>query len=123
MVVSAILMVLWKFSLAAQRNETVTTSPSHSSIDHSVSNQKLRLWPLYIFGLILLAIRTPFAIVHGSIGGEEGTVFLRYARESSPLRAFIAPHQGYYSLVPNLCGLITARILPFDGRSVVKPCL
>ena len=95
-------------------SKTVTTSELQSSVRHHVLNRNLPLWPLYIFGLIILCIRTPFAIVHGAIWAEDGTIFLRYARESSPLRALFAPHQGYYSLVPNLCGLLTARIFPLE---------
>lgn len=72
-------------------------------------------WPIYLAATLFLLLRTPFEVLHGLVEGEEGTVYLRYAWDASPLRALFAPHQGYYSLLPNLCGLLAARVLPLEA--------
>ena len=70
---------------------------------------------LYGAAVAFLLLRTPFEAIHGAVLGEEGTVYLRYAWDAPPLRALIAPHQGYYSLLPNVCGLLAARVFPLEA--------
>jgi hypothetical protein len=48
------------------------------------------------------------------VEAEEGSVYLRYAWDSPVWRALLAPHQGYYSLFANLCGVLSARVLPLQ---------
>ena len=62
---------------------------------------------------ILLAIafvawflRGPRVLLHGRLLLEEGTTYLRYAWDAPPLQAFFAPHQNYYSLLPNAIALL-----------------
>ena len=71
-----------------------------------------RHWLLYLGALAYLCLRTPYELLHGYVYDEEGTVFLRYAWDVKPWRALIAPHQGYYLLFTNVCGIIAARMLP-----------
>ncbi len=71
-----------------------------------------RDWLIYLGALAFLCLRTPYEVLHGFVYDEEGSVYLRYAWDAKVWRALIAPHQGYYSLVPNVCGVIAARVLP-----------
>ena len=71
-------------------------------------------WPLYLGALMYLCLRTPYELLHGFVYDEEGSVYLRYAWDANMWRALIAPHQGYYALFPNICGLIAARVLPLE---------
>ena len=73
-----------------------------------------RYWLLYLGALMYLCLRTPYELLHGFVYDEEGSVYLRYAWDASLWRALIAPHQGYYALFPNVCGLIAARALPLE---------
>ncbi len=57
-------------------------------------------------------------MLHGRILAEEGTTYLRYAWDATPLHALLAPHQGYYSLLDNLCALIAARLLPLSAAAL-----
>jgi len=82
-------------------------TPSHALEIQSRSNVG-RDWLLYIGALLFLCLRTPYELLHGYIYDEEGTVYLRYAWDSRIWRAFIAPHQGYYSLFANVCGIFAA---------------
>lgn len=71
-----------------------------------------RYWLLYLGALAFLCLRTPYEFIHGFVYDEEASVYLRYAWDANMWRALIAPHQGYYALLPNLCGIIAARLLP-----------
>jgi hypothetical protein len=71
-------------------------------------------WLLYLGALLYLCLRTPYELLHGFVYDEEGSVYLRYAWDASLGRALVAPHQGYYALFPNVCGLIAARALPLE---------
>src|ERR1700755_2784799 len=68
--------------------------------------------------LVVLFCRLPRLLLHGRILAEEGTTYLRYAWDATPLRALLAPHQGYYSLLDNLCALIAARLLPLSAAAL-----
>ena len=69
-------------------------------------------------GLLVLLCRLPRLLLQGRVYAEEGTTYLRYAWNATPLRAFLAPHQGYYSLLDNLCALIAARLLPLSATAL-----
>src|ERR1035437_3632760 len=71
-----------------------------------------RYWLLYLGALAYLCLRTPYELIHGFVYDEEASVYLRYAWDARAWRALIAPHQGYYALLANVCGLIAARVLP-----------
>lgn len=81
---------------------------------HSPRSQA-RLWPIYVGALVFFILRTPWPVLHGLIMGEEGTVYLRYAWDTPWLRALFAPHQGYYSLFPNVIGILAARVFPLEA--------
>ena len=57
------------------------------------------------FGLIVLFARAPHLLLQGHVVAEEGTTYLLYAWDATPLRALLAPHQGYYSLLAKHTGL------------------
>jgi hypothetical protein len=67
---------------------------------------------LLIAAFVILLARAPRLLLEGRIYAEEGTTYLRYAWNATPLRALLAPHQGYYSLLDNVPALIAARVLP-----------
>jgi hypothetical protein len=73
---------------------------------------------LFLAAFLFLLARTPHALTHGYVLAEEGTVYLRYAWDAPPVRALFAPHQSYYSLLPNVCGLIAARLLPLEDGGI-----
>lgn len=68
--------------------------------------------------LLVLFCRLPRLLLEGRVYAEEGTTYLRYAWNSTPLRAMLAPHQGYYSLLDNLTALIAARLLPLSAAAL-----
>jgi len=83
------------------------------------SNYELRRnWIVLAAIFFLIFLRSPGILVHGRMYAEEGTVYFRYAWTENPLRALLAPHQGYYSLVPNACTLIAARLIPLPQAAV-----
>jgi hypothetical protein len=69
--------------------------------------------------VFVLILRTPAILIWGSPYAEEGSVYLRYAWDAPALPALLAPHQGYYSLLPNLCGLLGARVLPLAAAGLL----
>jgi hypothetical protein len=69
-------------------------------------------------GLLVLFCRLPRLLLQGRVYAEEGTTYLRYAWNATPLRALLAPHQGYYSLLDNLAALIAARLLPLSAAAL-----
>jgi len=72
-----------------------------------------RYWLLYLGALTYLCLRTPYELLHGFVYDEEGSVYcVCVGRE--PVARPDAPHQGYYALFPNVCGLIAARALPLE---------
>lgn len=93
----------------------VRVASPHCRDDRVGTEKAQRAWTIYLAPAIFLLLRTPYELLHGMVEGEEGTVYLRYAWDSTPLRAILAPHQGYYSFFPNLCGLIAARVLPLEA--------
>jgi hypothetical protein len=74
---------------------------------------------LFLFAALLaLFCRLPRLLLEGRVYAEEGTTYLRYAWNATPLRALLAPHQGYYSLLDNLCALVAARLLPLSAAAL-----
>lgn len=71
-----------------------------------------QVWLLVGLSFLLLVLAMPVPLMRGMLYAEEGTTYLRYAREATALRAFLAPHQGYFSLLPNSLALIATRLLP-----------
>ncbi len=71
-------------------------------------------WLILLISLVFLFVRSPRALLHGFVFAEEGTVYLRYAWDAPVVRALLAPHQSYYSLYANVCGVIAARGLPLE---------
>lgn len=69
-------------------------------------------------GLLVLFCRLPRLLLEGRVYAEEGTTYLRYAWNSTPLRALLAPHQGYFSLLDNIAALIAARLLPLSATAL-----
>ncbi len=69
---------------------------------------------LLLSALAIIFARAPRLLLEGHVVAEEGTTYLRYGWNAAPLRALIAPHQGYYSLLDNGIALIAARLLPLS---------
>ena len=67
---------------------------------------------LMLLAFLLVWMRAPKLLIEGHVVAEEGTTYLRYAWNATPLEAFLAPHQGYFSLFDNLLALVAARVLP-----------
>jgi hypothetical protein len=100
-------------------------SPSSNARPFAESNRAAGLPPtrlqvslLMLIGLLVLFARTPHLLLQGRVVAEEGTTYLFYAWDATPLRALLAPHQGYYSLLDNLSALIAARVLPLSATAL-----
>jgi hypothetical protein len=89
---------------------------SHSSVWRAPTHREIGA--LLTAALLVLFCRLPRLLLHGRILAEEGTTYLRYAWDATPLRAMLAPHQGYYSLLDNVCALIAARLLPLSAAAL-----
>jgi hypothetical protein len=69
---------------------------------------------LLLAALVFMFLRAPRPLVRGFLYAEEGTTFLRYAWDAPVIRALLAPHQSYFSIYPNVCGVIAARLIPLE---------
>jgi hypothetical protein len=104
--------------------QAVVISPSSIAKPFGESNRaagpptRLQVSLLMLIGLIVLFARAPHLLLQGHVVAEEGTTYLLYAWDATPLRALLAPHQGYYSLLDNLCALIAARVLPLSATAI-----
>jgi hypothetical protein len=67
---------------------------------------------LLAFAFVAWFLRAPRVLLQGRVLLEEGCTYLRYAWDVPVLRALVAPHQGYYSLLPNLVSIAAARLIP-----------
>lgn len=67
---------------------------------------------LFLASFLFLVAAAPRNLLRGILYAEEGTTYLRYAREAGALRALLAPHQGYFALVPNLATDLAAHSIP-----------
>jgi hypothetical protein len=83
---------------------------------HPPTHRQIALFLLV--GFLVLFARLPRLLLEGRVYAEEGTTYLRYAWNATPLRALLAPHQGYYSLLDNLAALIAARLLPLSATAL-----
>src|ERR1700761_6015873 len=101
---------------AASASAAEPLEASHNPAWHSPSLRGLGA--LLSVALVALFCRLPRLLLHGRILAEEGTTYLRYAWDATPLRALLAPHQGYYSLLDSLCALIAARLLPLSAAAL-----
>jgi len=63
---------------------------------------------------VFLFLRAPLPLVRGFLYAEEATGYLRYAWDAPVVRALLAPHQGYFSIYPNVVGVIAARLVPLE---------
>lgn len=72
----------------------------------------LELAALLAFAFVVWFLRAPRVLLEGRVLLEEGCTYLRYAWDVPVLRALVAPHQGYYSLLPNLVSVAAARLIP-----------
>ena len=69
---------------------------------------------LLLAAFLLLFLRAPIPLLRGFLYAEEGTTYLRYAWDTPLVHALLAPHQSYFSLYPNVCGVIAARLVPLE---------
>jgi hypothetical protein len=94
-------------------------APTLGSLNPPYSPPGARELLLYLLvGFLVLFARAPHLLLQGRVVAEEGTTYLLYAWNATPLRAMLAPHQGYYSLLDNLCALIAARLLPLSAAAL-----
>jgi hypothetical protein len=92
---------------------------SLSAPAHIEKPPQTRAVTLYLLAALLVIFgRAPRLLLEGRVVAEEGTTYLRYAWNATPLRSMLAPHQGYYSLLDNLCALIAARLLPLSATAL-----
>ncbi len=101
---------------AAQASAAGPVEGSHHPGWHAPTLRELAAW--LAIALLVLFCRMPRLLLQGRMLAEEGTTYLRYAWDAAPLRALLAPHQGYYSLLDNLCALIAARVLPLSSAAL-----
>jgi hypothetical protein len=95
-------------------------APTVGSLNPPYTPPGARELLLYLLGaLIVLFARAPRLLLEGRIVAEEGTTYLLYAWNSTPLRAFLAPHQGYFSLMDNGVAFIAARLLPLSVAALL----
>lgn len=87
-------------------------SPENEAKGRAVSGRELTA--LLAIAFIAYFFRSPRILLHGRLLTEEGTTYLRYAWDVLPVRALLAPHQGYYSLLPNLVSVAAARLFPLQ---------
>jgi len=69
---------------------------------------------LLLGALVFLFLRAPIPLVRGFLYAEEGTTYLRYAWDAPVVRALLAPHQSYFSIYPNVVGVLAARVVPLE---------
>lgn len=73
---------------------------------------------LLLGSFLLMFLRSPSILLNGRIYAEEGSVYLHYAWAHTAFQTLIDVHQGYYSLFPNVCTLIAARVIPIAAAAV-----
>ena len=69
---------------------------------------------IFIAASAAVALRYPRYLTEPRFWAEEGKVYFAYAYNHGWLDSLIAPHQGYYSLYPNLSTLLAARLVPLE---------
>jgi hypothetical protein len=101
---------------AASASAAEPVAEPHRPVWHAPTRRELSA--LLAVAFVVLFCRLPRLLLQGRIVAEEGTTYLRYAWDATPLLAILAPHQGYYSLLDNLCALIAARLLPLSAAAL-----
>ncbi|HEY5253926.1 MAG TPA: hypothetical protein VIJ53_04685 [Acidobacteriaceae bacterium] len=77
----------------------------------SGKNENLKiLFATFLF----ICLRSPKLLIFGRLFAEEGTVYFQTAWSSGFWSAFLAPHQGYYSLLDNAVAAITVYLIPLS---------
>ena len=96
--------------MATGSTQAAQARPANPAVVQPPSGRELAL--LLAIAFVAWFLRAPRVLLHGRLLLEEGTTYLRYAWDAPPLRAFFAPHQDYYSLLPNAIALLAARVFP-----------
>lgn len=65
-----------------------------------------------------VVLRVPGLVVEPRFWAEEARVYFVHALGAGPIEALLAPHQGYYSLVPNLATWL-ATLVPLETAPAV----
>lgn len=73
---------------------------------------------IMLAALLAIIVRSPLLLLHGRVVAEEGTVYFQQAWDTAAWTAFLAPHQGYYSLFMNGFTLFAERVLPLEWFAV-----
>ncbi len=74
-------------------------------------HEKLRILAL---AAAVIVLRSPLLLWRGRVLAEEGTVYLQDAWNLPFWKAFLAPHQGYYSLLDNAAASLAAYVFPLS---------
>ena len=93
---------------------------SRTYIPFDSSSPAIKLILLSCYAALTVA-RSPWLFTRGHVWGEEGTVYLYGALSTGWLNSIVAAHQGYFSLWPNLCGLLVAKVFPLAWAAVILP--
>ena len=76
-------------------------------------------WILICLSIILVVFRQESYLVSPRFWAEEGVVFFSFARTHGVIEAFLQPHLGYYSLLPNLASILAARVVSLENAPLV----
>lgn len=73
-------------------------------------------WRFVLLIIIVSAmiLRAPYLFSNPRFWAEEGAVYFYFAFHNSFFEAIFSPHQGYYSLYPNLMTLLAARLVSLE---------
>lgn len=63
---------------------------------------------------LFIFLRSPKLLIFGHVVAEEGTIYFQSAWNSGFWSAFLAPHQGYYSLLDNAVAAIAVYLVPLS---------
>jgi len=61
---------------------------------------------LCVAAAVVIAVRDPSFLIQPRFWAEEGAVYFQSALDRPPLEALFAPHQGYFSLIANVGGIL-----------------
>lgn len=73
---------------------------------------------LLLLAAAAIVLRVPGLVLEPRFWAEEARVYFVHALSAGPLDALAAPHQGYYSLVPNLATWL-ATLVPLEMAPAV----
>ena len=80
------------------------------------TGRKAQLLAIYS---LLIALRSPWLLIHGRLWAEEGFIYFVAAWSGNVCLDLLAAHQGYYSLFPNAVSVLTARVFPLPFAALV----